>query len=152
MSDDEQRSPLSALLKDHPRRGRPRHAVSRQNVYVEMSARQKAQMASMAARLPKGLRRADIPDLAATILAARLGQLRRSVAGRNREMPEGIMDLMALYLLWDLPLPDSEPQKWTSIRLSPQQVIAHHNETLSSIMSFGLRVTVVAADDVQFSE
>ncbi len=36
--------------------------------------------------------------------------------------------------------------------LLPQQVIAHHNETLSSIMSFGPRVTVVAADDVQFSD
>jgi nicotinamidase-related amidase len=34
--------------------------------------------------------------------------------------------------------------------LSPQQVIAHHNETLSSIMSFGPRVSAVAADDVKF--
>ena len=36
--------------------------------------------------------------------------------------------------------------------LSPQQVIAHHNVTLSNIMSFGNRVTVVPTADIQFSD
>ena len=54
-----------------------------------------------------------------------LEALRRAVADREREIPEGVTDLESLYLLWDLPLPaqnDSET-KWTSVRVSPQQVI-----------------------------
>jgi hypothetical protein len=50
--------------------------------------------------------------------------LREAVSGRNREIPEGITDLDSLYLLWDLPLHEEEEVKWTSIRLSPQQVIS----------------------------
>jgi hypothetical protein len=50
--------------------------------------------------------------------------LRRDVADRDREMPEGVTDLESLYLLWDLTPPPAEGMtKWTSIRLSPQQVI-----------------------------
>jgi hypothetical protein len=121
---DESKSTLSALLKDKPRRGRPKHAVSRQNVYVELSDEQKSLMRELAKKLPKPVRRADIPDLATALLSARLEQLRRSVEGRNREMPEGIVELISLYLLWDLPVPrDVSGAKWTSIRLSPQQVV-----------------------------
>ena len=80
-------------------------------------------MQRLAANYPKGLSRADIPDMAIRLLSSRLELLRRAVADRNREIPEGITDLDSLYLLWDLPLPteNGEP-KWTSIRLSPQQV------------------------------
>ncbi len=35
--------------------------------------------------------------------------------------------------------------------LTPQQVIAHHNVTLSHISSFGPRVRTVKAQDVRFS-
>jgi hypothetical protein len=57
-------------------------------------------------------------------LTARLEALRVAVAGRNREIPEGVTDLESLYLLWDLPLPPEDaPEKWTSIRVSPQQAI-----------------------------
>jgi hypothetical protein len=50
--------------------------------------------------------------------------LRQAVAGRNREIPEGVTDMASLFLLWDLEVPPREPaDKWTSIRLSPQQVI-----------------------------
>jgi hypothetical protein len=50
--------------------------------------------------------------------------LRKAVADRDREIPEGITDLESLYLLWDLPLPEkNKPEKWTSIRVSPQQSI-----------------------------
>jgi len=81
-------------------------------------------MAGLAGQLPAGISRADIPDLAITILAARLENLRRSVADRDREMPEGITDLDSLYLLWDSPLPpDATDGKWTTIRLAPQQAI-----------------------------
>ena len=46
------------------------------------------------------------------------------MAGRSREIPEGVTDLESLYLLWDLPLPPKDvEEKWTSIRVSPQQVI-----------------------------
>ena len=34
--------------------------------------------------------------------------------------------------------------------ISPQQVVAHHNATLTNISSFGPRVTVIAHDAVQF--
>ena len=78
----------------------------------------------MAKGLPQGLSRADIPDMAVNLLAARLELLRRAVSGRDREIPEGITDLDSLYLLWDVKLPDDQHDaKWTSIRLSPQQVI-----------------------------
>jgi hypothetical protein len=50
--------------------------------------------------------------------------LRLAVSGRNREIPEGVTDLDSLRLLWDLPLHEVEEAKWTSIRLSPQQVIS----------------------------
>jgi hypothetical protein len=62
--------------------------------------------------------------MAVHLMAMRLELLRRAVADRNREIPEGITDLDSLYLLWDLPLSrDNSEPKWTSIRLSPQQAI-----------------------------
>lgn len=122
---DERPSTLAALLKDKPRRGRPSHNVSRQNVYVALAKSQKKQMQQLAGLLADDISRADIPDLAITILSARLEALRRAVADRNREMPEGITDLESLYLLWDLPLPTTAEKDptWTSIRVSPQQAI-----------------------------
>ena len=118
-------STLAALLKDKPKRGRPSHNVSRQNVYVALAKSQKKQMKQLAGLLAEEIGRADIPDLSISVLSARLEALRRAVADRNREMPEGITDIESLYLLWDLPLPstsETEPA-WTSIRVSPQQVI-----------------------------
>lgn len=118
-------STLAALLKEKPRRGRPSRNVSRQNVYVALAKSQKKQMKQLANLLAEEISRADIPDMAISVLSARLESLRRAVADRNREMPEGITDLESLYLLWDLPLPaieEKEP-RWTSIRVSPQQVI-----------------------------
>ncbi|MCP4420463.1 MAG: hypothetical protein GY805_27975 [Chloroflexi bacterium] len=118
-------STLAALLKEKPKRGRPLRNVGRQNVYVALAKSQKKQMRQLAGLLANDISRADIPDLAITILAARLEALRRAVADRNREMPEGITDLESLYLLWDLPLPTTAEKdpSWTSIRVSPQQAI-----------------------------
>lgn len=124
LEDKKAESTLSALLREKPKRGRPRHAVSRQNVYVELAPIDKKLLKSLVPLLPKAVKKADLPDLAVTILTARMEALRRAVAGRNREIPEGITDLESLYLLWDLPLPiDVDKRKWTSIRLSPQQAI-----------------------------
>lgn len=122
--EDKRQSTLAALLEDKPKRGRPPRKVSRQNVYVALSSKQKALMKQLARSLPPGIVRSDIPDLSVTILSVRLEALRRAVAGRNREIPEGITDMESLYLLWDLPLPDYETvDKWTSVRLSPQPAI-----------------------------
>ncbi|MGH2536051.1 MAG: hypothetical protein ACRDHL_01510 [Candidatus Promineifilaceae bacterium] len=117
-------STLAALLEERSRRGRPPRPIQRQNVYVSLTSPQREQMRQVSERLPDGLSRADIPDMAVKLLAARLEVLRRAVAGRGREIPEGITDLDSLYLLWDLPLPDWEAAvRWTSVRLSPQRVI-----------------------------
>jgi hypothetical protein len=117
-------STIAALLEKKPKRGRPRRKISRQNVYVALSQDQKEEMWRIAKGLPQGLSRADIPDMAVNLLAARLELLRRAVSGRDREIPEGITDLDSLYLLWDLKLPnDRSESRWTSIRLSPQQAI-----------------------------
>ena len=117
-------STLAALLEEKPKRGRPSRAVSRQNVYVALTEPQKKHMSELAVRLPGRLSRADVPDLAITTLSTRFEALRQAVADRDREIPEGITDLESLYLLWDLPLPDeSAESRWTSIRVSPQQVI-----------------------------
>lgn len=118
-------STLAALLEEKPKRGRPPRSVSRQTVYVALTQEQKNHLDQLAAMLPEGLARADLPDLAITILSARFEALRRAVADREREIPEGVTDLESLYLLWDLPLPANEgiETKWTSIRVSPQQVI-----------------------------
>ncbi len=119
-----QASTLAALLEEKPKRGRPPRAVSRQNVYVALSQEQKKKMTELATQLPEGLSRADLPDLAISILSARFEALRQAVADREREMPEGITDLESLYLLWDLPVQIKEDEsKWTSIRVSPQQAI-----------------------------
>lgn len=117
-------STIAALLKEKKRRGRPRKKVSRRNVYVALSPKEKQQMQDLADRMPDELNRADVPDIAISLLSARLEVLRRAVADRNREIPEGITDLESLYLLWDLPLPNGGGEYgWTSIRLSPQQAI-----------------------------
>ena len=117
-------STIAALLEEKPKRGRPRRAVQRQNVYVALTPLEKKRIQDMAQRLPEGLGRADIPDLAINLLSVRLEVLRQAVADRNREIPEGITDIESLYLLWDLPVPsDDGERKWTSIRLSPQRVI-----------------------------
>lgn len=117
-------STLAALLQDTPKRGRPPLAVSRQNVYVSLSDAQKAEMAELGKQLPKALKRSDVPDVAIAVLNVRLEALRQAVAGRNREIPEGITDLESLYLLWDLPLPEKDVElKWTSLRVSPQESI-----------------------------
>ena len=117
-------STLSALLKEKRKRGRPPRNVARQNVYVALRPDEKALMKELAKLLPPGLTRADLADLAVTILTARMEALRRAVAGRNREIPEGVTDMGSLYLLWDLPLPPAqEDERWTSLRVSPQQVL-----------------------------
>jgi hypothetical protein len=117
-------STLKDLMRDKPRRGRPRRQVARQNVYIALHPEQKAQLDALAGRLPDGLGRPDLPDLAVSVLTARVEALRTAVTGRTREIPEGVTDLESLYLLWDLPLPRRDPaDKWTSIRVSPQQVL-----------------------------
>ncbi len=121
---ERKRSTLAALLEKKPKRGRPARLVSRKNVYVALTQEQKERVVSMAGKLPKGLGRADIPDLSVNLLTIRMELLRRDVADRDREIPEGVTDLESLFLLWDLPLPDRDAEpKWTSIRLSPQQSI-----------------------------
>lgn len=121
---EQKKSTLAALLKDNPKRGRPIRQVSRQNVYVALTEAEKEQIDKITQRLPATIKRADVPDLAIMLLAIRLESMRRRVADRTREIPEGITDLDSLYLLWDMPLPEKniEPQ-WTSIRVSPQQAI-----------------------------
>ena len=90
-------STLKDLLKDRPRRGRPRRQVARQNVYVALHDEQKAEMAVLTKLLPDGLARADLPDLAVSVLTARVEALRTAVVGRTREIPEGVTDLESLY-------------------------------------------------------
>lgn len=117
-------STLAELLKDKPKRGRPPHSVSRQNVYVALTSNEKDEMKRLAKFLPQDLSRADLPDLAIAVLTARLESLHRAVADRNREIPEGVTDLESLYLLWDLAVPEKHVErKWTSIRVSPQEAI-----------------------------
>lgn len=117
-------STLAALLRHKPKRGRPRREVSRDNVYIELTEAQKQQISDLGDTLPESFVRADVADLAIMVLAARLEALRRAVAGRTREIPEGITDLDSLYLLWDLASPEGgEDARWTSIRVSPQQAI-----------------------------
>jgi hypothetical protein len=121
---ERKKSTLAALLEGKPKRGRPPRAVSRRNIYVELTKEQKKQTAQIARMSSDGLKRADIPDLAVNLLNIRLALLRREVADRDREIPEGVTDLDSLYLLWDLPLPSStDESNWTSIRLSPQESI-----------------------------
>lgn len=129
---------MAALLKDKPKRGRPSHAVSRQNVYVELHPEQKQKMALLASLFSQGIARADIPDLAVSVLVARLEAMYRAVADRSRIIPEGITDMESLYLLWDLSLPNftSKP-KWTSIRLSPQQMLELGSANGRLNMAFG---------------
>jgi len=91
-------STIAALLEDKPKRGRPRRKVSRRNVYVALTPEQKQEVKILAKDLPDSLGRADIPDMAIDLLAARLDFLRRAVADRDREIPEGITDLDSLYL------------------------------------------------------
>lgn len=136
---DMRKSTLAELLREKPKRGRPKHKVSRQNVYVALNPDEKAEMKRLADVLPKGLKRADLADLVISVLTARLEALRLALAGRNREIPEGVTDLDSLYLLWDLPLPNPEnPEKWTSIRVSPQQVIELGREHGTLNAAFGV--------------
>jgi len=115
---------MAALLEDKPKRGRPRHSVPRQNVYVALRPAEKNLMKQLVASLPPQVKRADVADLAISALTGRMEALRQAVAGRSREIPEGVIDMESLYLLWDLSLPDDDSvEKWTSIRVSPQQVI-----------------------------
>jgi hypothetical protein len=91
---------------------------------VALTKSQRKQMAAMAILLPEALSRADLPDMAVSLLSVRMESLRQAVSGRNREIPEGIVGLDSLRLLWDVPLREEEEATWTSIRLSPQQVIS----------------------------
>lgn len=133
-------STLKDLLRDKPRRGRPRRLVARQNVYVALLPAQKAQMDALARLLPDTLSRADLPDLAVSALTARMEALRSAVSGREREIPEGVTDMESLYLLWDVELPSRETaDKWTTIRLSPQQALelGRVNGTLGAAFGVG---------------
>lgn len=157
-SDKNKDSTLAALLKEKPKRGRPRRDVSRQNVYVALTVAEKIHMRSLSKEMPKSIVRADVPDLAVTILSARLEAMRRAVADRNREIPEGVTDFDSLYLLWDMSIPDSdEERKWTSIRLSPQEAIelgrvqgtlnAAFGATRSDTFSLGLALLTQYLED-----
>jgi hypothetical protein len=158
-------STMAALLTEKPKRGRPPRKVSRQNVYVALRPDEKVLIKEIAGRLPDGLVRADVADLAITVVNERLEALRRAVAGRDREIPEGITDMESLYLLWDLPLPPKEvAEKWTSVRCSPQQVIelgrvhgalnaafgASRSETFS--LALALLDSYLNANDIQDKE
>lgn len=115
---------FAALTAEKPKRGRPKSAIPRQSVYVALSKQQKQRISELAKQLPKAIKRADIPDMCVMTLSTRMEQMRRAVAGRDRELPEGITDMESLYFLWDLPLPEDNPTvTWTSVRLSPQQVL-----------------------------
>lgn len=117
-------STLAALLEGKPKRGRPRSAVPRQSVYVALTDGQKHLLTTIGDALPADFSRADIPDMAVALLSARLDQVRQAVADRDRDLPEGITDIESLYFLWDLvPPPAGAETKWTSVRLSPQQVV-----------------------------
>lgn len=156
---------MAALLKEKPKRGRPPRKVSRQNVYVALRTDEKVLVKEISKILPDGLARADVADLAITALNARLEALRRAVAGRDREIPEGVTDMDSLYLLWDLPLPPKDAEeKWTSVRVSPQQVIelgrahgalnAAFGASRSQTFSLGLMLLdrYLSESDVQDSE
>ncbi|MGB1250478.1 MAG: hypothetical protein ACPG8W_07695 [Candidatus Promineifilaceae bacterium] len=115
---------FAALTREKAKRGRPRSVVPRQSVYVALSKLQKQRISQMAKQLPPDIKRADVPDMCVMTLQTRIEQIRRAVAGRDRELPEGITDMESLYFLWDLPLPPKHPEvTWTSMRLSPQQVL-----------------------------
>lgn len=115
---------MAALLEDKPKRGRPPRKVARQNVYVSLTKEEKHKIKEISKLFPKGIVRADIPDLAVTILSTRMEAMRRAIADREREIPEGVTDLESLFLLWDLSIPDkNSTEKWTSVRLSPQPSI-----------------------------
>jgi hypothetical protein len=159
----ERASTLAELLKDRPKRGRPPRNVSRQNVYVALTDGEKQAMEYLAQFLPGKLGRADLPDLAIAILTARLDALHRAVADRNREIPEGVTDLESLYLLWDVEAPDRNiERKWTSIRVSPQEVIelgrahgtlnAAFGANRSEIFSLALTLLVQFFDTEQLSD
>ena len=156
--DKNRESTLAALLREKPKRGRPRRDVSRQNVYVALTVAEKSHMRDLAGQMPKSVARADVPDLAVATLSARLEALRRAVADRNREIPEGVTDFDSLYLLWDLPLPITDiERKWTSIRLSPQEAIelgrvvgtlnAAFGATRSDTFSLGLALLTQYLED-----
>ncbi len=159
---DLNKSTISALLKEKPKPGRPRRAVSRQTVYVELSPQQKELMQELAAKMPATVSRADIPDIAINYLAARLNELKQSMDGRDREMPEGVVDLLSLYLLWDLTMPQDKKTKWTSVRLSQQQAIqlgrlhgelnALFGTTRSQTFSLGLALICDAIDKKKNAE
>ena len=115
---------FAALTREKTRRGRPKSATPRQSVYVALSKAQKQRLSQLAKQFPATLKRADIPDMCVMVLSTRMEQIRRAVAGRDRELPEGITDMESLYFLWDLPLPDMKAEAaWTSVRLSPLQVV-----------------------------
>lgn len=119
-----QTSTLAALLKEKRKRGRPSHPITRQNVYIALTPGQKRQIKQLLPLLPTVVTRADVPDLVITVLSIRLEGLHRAMMDRNRTIPEGVTDLVSLYLLWDLPLPGNDDDaKWTSVRVSPQQVL-----------------------------
>ena len=158
MSNENKESTLAALLKEKPKRGRPRRDVSRQNVYVALTVAEKSHMRDLASQMPISVARADVPDLAVATLSARLESLRLAVADRNREIPEGVVDFDSLYLLWDLPLPSADTErKWTSIRLSPQEAIelgrvvgtlnAAFGATRSDTFSLGLALLTQYLED-----
>lgn len=113
-----------ALTEQKRGRGRPKHKTPRQSVYVELSKPHKSLISQLADQLPDNFARADIPDMAVATLNIRFDSIRRAVASRDREIPEGITDLASLHYLWDLELPDPNAEtKWTSVRLSPQYVV-----------------------------
>ncbi len=65
-------STLKELMRDKPRRGRPRRMVARQSVYVALHPDQKIRLDHLATLLPTNLSRADLPDLAVSVLTARV--------------------------------------------------------------------------------
>jgi hypothetical protein len=117
-------STLAALLKEKRKRGRPKHSVPRHSVYVALTSRQKKEITTLAKQLPPTFSRADIPDMAITMLSVRLQAVRRAVADRDRELPEGITDMESRFFVWALePQLDDAEAKWTSVRLSPAQSV-----------------------------
>lgn len=79
-----------------------------------------------------------------------LGVTRLVVCGMHTEFCVDTTTRKALALGYPVVLVSDTHTSAGNAAISPQQVIAHHNATLTNISSFGPRVTAIAHDVVRF--
>ncbi len=104
------------------RRGRPRSGNVKVSCKLHQTTHQ--ELESISKLLPQ-LRatQSEMVGLGVDLLGRRIDIMAAAISRNDTVLPAGVVDLEALYLVWDLKPPEQEAAKTTTVYLLPEQTV-----------------------------